>query len=79
MNKLSFILYLENSLIPDLKESGRMATAHDLEACVMFMSGAESVDFDEQTGSPIRSVSEQDKRLIDTLEWRTNHGEWNNA
>jgi hypothetical protein len=70
MNKLSFILYLENSLIPDLKESGRMATANDLEACVMFMTGAESVEFDKQTGSPIRLLEDQDKRLIDTLEWR---------
>ena len=79
MDKVSFVNYLEHTLIPDLKQSGQMQTAHDLETCVMFMTGADDIQFDKQTGRPIRSVSEHDKRLIDTLEWRTNHGEWHNT
>lgn len=32
-----FIEYLETTLIPDLKESGRDATAEDFEKCVEYM------------------------------------------
>ena len=79
MNKESFVDYLKYNLIPDLKESGHMQTAHDFEACLLFISGVEEIQFDKQTGSPSRSVPNDDKRLIDTLEWRVNHGEWNNS
>tara|TARA_B100000131_G_C17634774_1_gene417502 strand:+ start:144 stop:359 length:216 start_codon:yes stop_codon:yes gene_type:complete len=34
-----FIWFLENTLIPDLKESGRHATAEDFETAVFFMKG----------------------------------------
>jgi hypothetical protein len=36
-DKADFIYYLENRLIPDLKESGRDATAEDFETAVAFM------------------------------------------
>jgi hypothetical protein len=32
-----FITYLENTLIPDLYESGRDATAEDFETCIKHM------------------------------------------
>ena len=32
-----FIRFLENTLIPDLKESGRHSTAEDFETAVFFM------------------------------------------
>ena len=35
----NFIEFLENTLIPDLKESGRHATAEDFETAVFFMKG----------------------------------------
>lgn len=34
-----FIEFLEETLIPDLKESGRHATAEDFETAVFFMKG----------------------------------------
>lgn len=33
-----FIEYLEQTLIPDLRDSGRDATADDFETCIKFMS-----------------------------------------
>lgn len=40
MNRDEFMLYLEQTLIPDLKESGFMATAHDFETCLSLMDTA---------------------------------------
>ncbi len=37
MNRREFMLYLEETLIPDLKESGLMATARDFETCLEMM------------------------------------------
>jgi len=36
-DRADFIDYLENTLIPDLKESGRVMTAEDFETAVAFM------------------------------------------
>lgn len=36
--KLNFIEYLQETLIPDLRESGKDATADDFETCIKFMS-----------------------------------------
>ena len=44
MSKRDFILYLTQTLIPDLRESGRDATAADFEAAVLFMQGATEVE-----------------------------------
>ena len=45
MNKLSyqrydFIEYLKETLIPDLKESGKNSTANDFELAVLFMENS---------------------------------------
>ena len=37
-NKLEFIDYLENTLIPSLKESGNTATAEDFETALHYLS-----------------------------------------
>lgn len=37
-----FIEFLEETLIPDLKESGRYATAEDFETAVFFMRWKQS-------------------------------------
>ena len=37
--RADFIWFLENTLIPDLKESGRHSTAEDFETAVYFMTG----------------------------------------
>ena len=39
-SKEEFIEYLENTLIPDLQDSGSMATAEDFATAVRFMKGA---------------------------------------
>lgn len=36
-NRLDFIEYLKKTLIPDLKDSGKHATAEDFETAVFFM------------------------------------------
>ena len=38
--KRDFIDYLRNTLIPDLRESGRDATADDFETAIKFMESA---------------------------------------
>lgn len=43
MSRGEFIIYLRETLIPDLKESGQMNTASDLEAAVLFIEGAQEV------------------------------------
>ena len=40
-NKEDFIEYLEENLIPDLKDSELFATAEDFETAVHFMKGGE--------------------------------------
>lgn len=42
MNK--FISFLEETLIPDLKESGRVHDAKNLEQAIKFMKGAKIVE-----------------------------------
>lgn len=37
-----FIWFLENTLIPDLKESGRHSTAEDFETAVYFMTAEDA-------------------------------------
>lgn len=39
----NFITFLENTLIPDLKLSGRIFTARDMQHAVKFMRGAKRV------------------------------------
>lgn len=41
--KAEFIAYLQETLIPDLKDSGHFATAADFEACILFMTGTNKV------------------------------------
>lgn len=57
--KESFITYLRNTLIPDLKESGRDFTAEDFETAIHFMEDS-------------RPVS--DERLQDILDNAFDHG-----
>ena len=42
--KAEYIAYLEETLIPDLKESGKEFTAEDFETMVKFLRGAEVAD-----------------------------------
>jgi hypothetical protein len=53
MNKEEFINYLEDTLIPDLIESGHECTAEDFRACIAFMRGAEEVTFDKESGNEL--------------------------
>ena len=40
--RADFIWFLENTLIPDLKESGLHSTAEDFETAVYFMTGEDA-------------------------------------
>ena len=40
--RADFIWFLENTLIPDLKERGRHSTAEDFETAVYFMTGKDA-------------------------------------
>lgn len=46
-NVKEFVEYLENTLIPDLRESGRNFTASDFDAAVLFLRGAKEVNIEE--------------------------------
>jgi len=43
--KEEFIRYLEGTLLPDLIEAGTEHTALDFKACLLFMKGSDSVEF----------------------------------
>jgi len=51
MTREEFVDYLEGSLIPDLRESGRNATADDFEVAVAFIEdiGLDEVNYGEKT------------------------------
>ena len=55
-----FIEFLEETLIPDLKESGKIATAEDFETAVFFMKG--QTVWDEVLFSHV--VEYPDKRIF---------------
>lgn len=38
--KADFVAYLQETLIPDLRESGKDATADDFETLILFINGA---------------------------------------
>lgn len=44
--KADFIAYLQETLIPDLEDSGNYATAADFKAAVLFMTGTNTVKID---------------------------------
>ncbi len=52
-SKAEFIAYLQETLIPDLRESGRDATAADFEAAVLFMTGSNVVRIENDTATHV--------------------------
>ena len=51
MDKDQFIEYLQG-LVNDLREAGSTSTAQDFQAALCFLTGAQKVIFDPQTGEP---------------------------
>lgn len=45
-----FVAYLRETLIPDLRASGRDATAGDFVAAILFIEGAAAVEIDGEFG-----------------------------
>jgi len=54
--KDEFVAYLEETLIPDLIESGRVSTAADFNAAIFFMTGAQEVGIDNDAPERPRVV-----------------------
>lgn len=74
ITKTEFIEYLRTTLIPDLLDSGHDRTAADLEAAILFMSGAEAVDIigDMITSKPSESGDELDDSVREDEEETNN-------
>jgi hypothetical protein len=53
MTKQEFIDYLKDTLIPDLRDSGRDCTAADFCAAILFMEGAEEVEIGSDNATKV--------------------------
>lgn len=50
MTRDEFVAYLRETLIPDLRASGRNVTAGDFAAAILFIEGAAAVEIDNEFG-----------------------------